>query len=71
MNEDDVIRAFAALTAKIESLPVERRQKCQLELHALIERADELGIKLPNTARQLDDELTDAAIEAQFDNMPV
>ena len=71
MNEDDVIRAFKALTAKIESLPVERRQECQEELHALIERAEVLGIQLPHEARDLDDELTDAAIEAQFDNMPV
>ena len=71
MTEDDVIRAFEALTQKIESLPATRRQDCQQELHALVEKAEALGVKLPGSARDLDDELTDAAIEAQFDNMPV
>ncbi|MDU8929106.1 hypothetical protein RXV86_17060 [Alisedimentitalea sp. MJ-SS2] len=71
MTEDDVIRAFEALSEKIEALPVTRRQECQAELHALIEKAEALGVKLPSVARDLDDELTEAAIEAQFDNMPV
>jgi len=71
MTEDDVIQAFEALSKKIEALPVARRQECQGELHMLVERAEVLGIKLPGVARQLDDELTDAAIEAQFDNLPV
>ena len=71
MTKDEVILAFEALSQKIEALPATRRQDCQAELHALIERAETLGIKLPAVARQLDDELTEAAIEAQFDNMPV
>lgn len=71
MTEDDVIRAFEALSEKIEALPAGRRQECQAELHALVEKAEALGVKLPVAARDLDDELTDAAIEAQFDNMPV
>ena len=41
------------------------------ELHALVERARAAGLHVPEAVRELDQRLTDAVIEARFDNMPV
>ncbi len=43
----------------------------QPQLTALIDRLDAAGEHVPNEVRHLEEELTNDAIEAQFDNMPV
>lgn len=71
MTDKDFGLAFDALCQKIETTPVERRHLFQRELHILVERAMRAGIRVPAKVRELDDQLTEAKIEAQFDNMPV
>lgn len=71
MTEDEFQRAFEALSQKIEALPETQRFACRPELHALVERAEAAGLHLPEAVRQLDEALTDEAIEAQFDNLPL
>ncbi len=71
MTEDEFALAFDALCSRIEAAPEERRHLFQSDLHALVERALRAGMALPPKVRELDEQLTEAAIEAQFDNMPV
>lgn len=71
MTRDEFDRAFEALSKKIAALPETQRYRCRGELHRLVQRARAAGLRLPEAVRKLDDSLTDAAIEAQFDNVPV
>lgn len=71
MTEEEFDSIFTALAARIAKLPEPERQACRPELHALVERAEAAGVPIPEAARQLDEFLSDAAIEAQFDNLPV
>ncbi len=47
------------------------RYLLQPHLAGLLARVEAAGQPIPRDIRALNDELTDAAIEAQFDNMPV
>ncbi|WP_317055048.1 hypothetical protein [Roseovarius rhodophyticola] len=49
----------------------ESRYLLHPHLTGLLNRMKAQGHEIPKDIRQLHDELTDAAIEAQFDNMPV
>ena len=49
----------------------ERRHLFRPKLTELIERMEEAGERVPAGIRDLHEELTADAIEAQFDNMPV
>ncbi len=69
--EDRLNADFKALVARVDALPPERQYLVQGELHALVERMLRHRIPLPAGLQELDDRLTDAAIEAQFDNLPV
>lgn len=71
MTEEEFRRQFEALTRKIKAEPESRRHLYQQDLHRMVERALGAGIVLPEAVRQLDEQLTEAAIEAQFDNLPV
>ena len=71
MTEDEFARAFAELNRQIEAAPVERQHLFQRQLHMIVERALRSGIRLPERVQSLDERLSEAAIEAQFDNMPV
>ncbi len=71
MTEDEFARVFESLSRRIEAAPLERQHLFQSDLHRIVERALRAGLKLPEGVRTLDDKLTEAAIEAQFDNMPV
>ncbi len=64
-------QALETLEARIARLPNEQCHVVQKELHDLIERMLGAGLKPPERVRRLDDMLTEGAIEAQFDNMPV
>jgi seryl-tRNA synthetase len=47
------------------------RLRYQPQLERVIEEMDERGEDVPPEARDLNEELRNAAIEAQFDNMPI
>lgn len=49
----------------------ELRRRLLPQLGELIARMDAEGVAVPAGIRDLCEELTNAAIEAQFDNMPV
>ena len=71
MTDVEFAQAFEALCHRIEAAPTGLQYLFQPDLHALVERALRAGVKLPDAVRALDEQLTDAVIEAQFDNMPV
>ncbi|MDQ2091382.1 hypothetical protein [Marimonas arenosa] len=71
MTKDEFERAFEALSQRIAALPEAERQACRGELHALVERAEAAGLHIPEAVLSLDEQLSDAAIEAQFDNLPL
>jgi len=71
MTEAEFERAFEALSRRIAALPEADRAACRADLHMLVEKALTAGLHIPEAVRDLDDLLTEAAIEAQFDNLPL
>lgn len=71
MTHREMLAELDALAKRINSEPVTRRHLLQPEFHRLVERMVEAGIPLTEQVKRLDDMLTDAAIEAQFDNLPL
>jgi len=71
MTEEEFQTSFKTLLHEIKALPETRRFSRASDVHALLEKARAAGIAVPESAEQLDHELSDAAIEAQFDNLPV
>lgn len=71
MTELEFAQAFKELCEKVEATPVEKKYLFQKDLHRLVEQALSAGVALPDNVKSLDEQLTNAAIEAQFDNMPV
>lgn len=65
--KDDLDR----LHDRILAVKPDLRQQFLPRLDALIARMDAEGEAVPAGIRDLFEELTNAAIEAQFDNMPV
>lgn len=64
-------RDLQELYDRILQATPEMRLSLQPELAELIERMDLAGKHVPAPIRDLCEELTCAAIEAQFDNLPV
>jgi hypothetical protein len=71
MTKDNLMNELEDLERRILAQEPTRRHLFQPEFHNLVERMIAAGFTLPDQVKQLDDMLTDAAIEAQFDNMPV
>jgi len=71
MTEQEFLERLDALSVLIGKAAPARQHLFQADLHRLAETALAAGVKLPERARLLDEQLTDAAIEAQFDNLPV
>ena len=68
---EDLIRSMQQIEAEIRATPLEERVALQGDLHRLCARLQREGYDVPDRLRALDDLLTDAATEAQFDNLPV
>lgn len=49
----------------------ETRYTLQPRLHALLHDMEVIGTRVPPRLRQLDHDLLDEAVEAQFDNLPI
>ena len=67
----DLILMMKALEAEIRATLPEARVELQGDLHRLCVRLEHEGYQVPERLRALDALLTDAATEAQFDNLPV
>ena len=67
----DVIRTVSDLEALIRATPSTARLELQGDLHRLCERLVRDGYEVPQRLMELDSILTDAMLEAQFDNLPV
>ncbi|MCR9113386.1 MAG: hypothetical protein NXH84_08940 [Rhodobacteraceae bacterium] len=67
----DMKNDLDALRARILDTPEDQRYLLQPELDRLIDRMQAAGLDVPATVRTLNEELSDEAIEAQFDNLPV
>lgn len=67
----DMKNDLNALRARILDTPEDQRYLLQPELDRLIDRMQAAGLDVPATVRTLNEELSDEAIEAQFDNLPV
>ncbi|PIE12215.1 MAG: hypothetical protein CSA70_10800 [Rhodobacterales bacterium] len=71
MTEQEFLKALDELEDRIEAVPSDKHHVFQAELHGLIERMRNAGVAIPDRVRRMDAALTEDAIEAQFDNMPV
>lgn len=71
MQHDTLNQALEALERRIENLPDEKYHLVQKDLHNLVECMLKAGLEPPGRVLRLDKALMEAAIEAQFDNMPV
>ncbi|KAA0920267.1 hypothetical protein FLO80_03895 [Aquicoccus porphyridii] len=71
MQQDTLNQALEALERRIENLPDEKYRLVQKDLHNLVECMLKAGLEPPERVIHLEKALMDAAIEAQFDNMPV
>jgi hypothetical protein len=67
----DLSRPIDDIEARIRATPIQDRLELQADLHRLCLRLEREGYEVPERLRNLDQILTDAATEAQFDNMPV
>lgn len=67
----DMKNDLDALRARIFDTPEDQRYLLQPELDRLIDRMQAAGLDVPAAVRTLSEELSDEAIEAQFDNLPV
>lgn len=66
-----LIRAIADLETRIQAATPRGRAELQGDLRRLCEKLELGGYEIPERLGNLDAMLTDAAIEAQFDNLPV
>lgn len=67
----DRSQTLAELEAKIRATPPAARCALQPDLHRVCDRLSREGHELPERLRALDRNLTEAVVEAQFDNLPV
>lgn len=67
----DLTKQLEALVLRINASEPITRFQYHGQLHQLINKMELHGIPVKNRTRQLDEELQNDAIEAQFDNMPV
>lgn len=67
----DLNQTATELEAAIRAAPPAARIELQADLHRLCERLSREGYVVPDRLRRLDQILTDAVVEAQFDNLPV
>ena len=68
---DHLSDEMTELHTRILETAEDSRYLLQPSLAGLLNRMKAQGHEIPQDLRKLHDELTDAAIEAQFDNMPV
>ena len=59
------------LRARLLATDPDKRYELQPALDRLIDQMDAAGLDVPAAIRTLNDDLSDEAIEAQFDNLPV
>lgn len=67
----DLIHPLAEIEAMIRATPAEARSQLRADLQSLCNRLNREGYELPERLANLNRMLTDAAVEAQFDNLPV
>ncbi|WP_425046221.1 hypothetical protein [Primorskyibacter sp. S87] len=71
MSSKSLLDIAKHLEAKIEAANTDSRLKLQPEFSALIARMLSEGEAVPVRMRRLEASLSDEAVEARFDNMPV
>ncbi len=67
----DLTHPLAEIEAMIRATPVEARGQLRADLQSLCNRLDREGYDMPERLANLNRMLADAAVEAQFDNLPV
>lgn len=71
MSEYELLRAAERLEKQIGSATASKRLALQPEFTRVLGRLKAEGAPVPLRMRRLEADLTDEAIEARFDNMPV
>jgi hypothetical protein len=66
-----LMRPIDDIEARIRATPPQERLELRADLQRLCQRLERAGYVVPERLRNLDLALGDAAIEAQFDNMPI
>ncbi|MFU8882550.1 MAG: hypothetical protein ACNA7Q_09305 [Rhodobacterales bacterium] len=68
---NDLMHPLADIEARIRATPPDQCRQLHADLRRLCDRLEHKGFELPDRLRNLDRMLTEAAVEDQFDNMPV
>lgn len=68
---EDLQRKFADVADLISGTRPGARHKHLSKLHELVGDFSRRGVGVPVTLRQMQEELTNEAIESRFDNMPI
>jgi hypothetical protein len=68
---NDLMHPLADIEARIRATPPDQTRQLHADLRRLCDRLESKGFELPERLRSLDRMLTEAAVEEQFDNMPV
>ncbi|TDK41219.1 hypothetical protein [Antarcticimicrobium luteum] len=71
MTEQDIIAEAEHLERQIADADRELRQALQPQLSQILARLESAGAQVPQRLRRLEACLTDEAVEARFDNLPV
>ncbi len=71
MPSQDFTKEIEQIEARIAATAPEKRVELQGELHKLVQRISAAGVSVPARLHDLDVALTEEAVEAQFDNLPV
>jgi hypothetical protein len=71
MSEFPTCQNAEQLGARIMRASEDKRLLLQPEFNRLLSKLKAAGVRVPAHLRELDEELHDEMVEAQFDNMPV
>jgi len=71
MTEHDLISQAETLERRISAAEPDQRLALQPQFSKVLARLQSRGCPVPQRLRKLDNALTEEAVEARFDNMPV
>lgn len=71
MNTSDLFRTAEQLEQKIAAASAVQRLELQPAFSRALQKIQDQGEQVPLRMRRLDASLSDEAVEARFDNMPI
>ena len=71
MTRDELQSEAERLERQLDTACADQRLSLQPQISAVVARMEETGHAVPQRLRRLEAALTDEAVEAKFDNMPI